>query len=147
MEWLDILQKTIISGGVVYLLVDRFVRTKEQRGSDAAQMIKQVAEAFEKTLATVTTYTQSVIEKMREDNDRDDRRHLQTEKRCEQLETQMAELSEDNESLKTIVDKAPSCKFLKTGNNKDCPVITENQKRLKARCKAICRPNNNKSKT
>lgn len=37
MEWLDVLQKTIVSGGILYLLIDRFARTKEQKGSDAAQ--------------------------------------------------------------------------------------------------------------
>ena len=145
MVWLDIIQKALVGGGVLYLLIDRFARTKEQKGSDAAQMIKQVAEAFEKTLNTVTTYTQSVIDKMREDNDRDDRRHQLTERRCEELERRLTDLSEDNELLKTIVNKAVSCNYLKTGNNKDCPVIAENQKRLKARCKAICRPNNSES--
>ena len=141
MEWLDILQKTVVSGGIIYLLIDRCARTNEQRGSDAAQMIKQVAEAFEKTLNTVTTYTQGVIEKMREDRLADDKRHELTEKRCEQLEIQIKEVTDDNEKLKSILSQAFGCKFLKTGDNKDCPVLSENQKRLKARCKAVCRPN------
>ena len=124
MEWLDILQKAIVSGGVIYLLVDRFARTNEQRGSDAAQMIKQVAEAFEKTLNTVTTYTQGVIEKMREDRLADDKRHELTEKRCEHLEIQIKEVTDDNEKLKSILSQAFGCKFLKTGDNKDCPVLS-----------------------
>lgn len=140
MEWLDILQKTIISGGVLYLLIDRFARTKEQKGSDAAQMIKQVAEAFEKTLGTITTYSQEVIEKMREDRRSEDGRHEQTERRCTQLEKRLEELAAENELLKAIFNQAFGCKFIKTGNNKDCPVLTENQKRLKVRCKAACKP-------
>ena len=139
MEWLDILQKALVSGGILYLLVDRFARTNEQRGSDAAQMIKQVAEAFEKTLGTVTTYTQEVIEKMRDDRRDAEKRHEQTEKRCEKLEGRLDEIEEENKLLKTILNQAFGCKFLKTGNNKDCPVLTENQKRLKAQCKVVCR--------
>lgn len=140
MEWLDVLQKTIVSGGILYLLIDRFARTKEQRGSDAAQMIKQVAEAFEKTLATTMTYSQDVIEKMREDRQGDDKRHEQTERRCTQLEKRLEEVAAENELLKAIFNQAFGCKFIKTGNNKDCPVLTENQKRLKARCKVACKP-------
>lgn len=139
MEWLDIIQKALVSGGVLYLLVDRFARTREQRGSDAAQMVKQVAEAFEKTLDTVMTYTQGVIDKMREDSKRDEARHLATERRCEQVENRLAEVIEDNELLSTIANKAVDCRYLKTGNNKDCPVLAENQKRLKARCRAACK--------
>lgn len=139
MEWLDIAQKILVGGGVVYLLVDRFARTREQRGSDAAQMVKQVAEAFEKTLNTVMTYTQDVIEKMREDRARDETRHQATEKRCEQVEKRLAEVIEDNEQLSAINNKAVECRYLKSGNNKDCPVLVENQKRLKARCKAVCK--------
>ena len=139
MEWLDIIQKALVSGGVVYLLVDRFARTREQRGSDAAQMVKQVAEAFEKTLDTVMTYTQGVIDKMREDNKRDEARHLATEKRCEQVEKRLGEVIEDNELFSTIANKAVDCRYLKTGNNKDCPVLVENQKRLKTRCRAVCK--------
>lgn len=140
MEWLDVLQKTIVSGGILYLLIDRFARTKEQRGSDAAQMIKQVAEAFEKTLGTITTYSQEVIEKMRDDRQSEDKRHEQTERRCTQLESRIEEVAAENELLKAIFNQAFGCKFIKTGNNKDCPVLTENQKRLKARCKAACKP-------
>jgi cell shape-determining protein MreC len=140
MTWSDIIQTTLVSGGVLYLLVDRFVRTREQRGSDAAQMIKQVAEAFEKTLGTVTTYSQDVIEKMREDRRSEDKRHEQTERRCSQLEKRLEELAAENELLKAIFNQAFGCKFIKTGNNKDCPVLTENQKRMKARCKAACKP-------
>ena len=140
MEWLETIKEVILGGGIVYLLIDRFARTKEQRGTDAAQMIKQVAEAFEKTLETVTKYTQEVIEKMRDDRRSEDKRHEQTERRCAQLEVRFEEIAADNELLKTIVNQAFGCKFLKTGNNKDCPVLTENQKRLKARCKAVCKP-------
>lgn len=140
MEWLDILQKALVSGSILYLLVDRFARTKEQKGSDAAQMIKQVAEAFEKTLGTITTYSQDVIEKMREDRRGEDKRHEQTERRCAQLESRIEDIAAENELLKAIFNQAFGCKFIKTGNNKDCPVLTENQKRLKVRCKAACKP-------
>jgi hypothetical protein len=78
---------------------------------------------------------------MREDRLADDKRHELTEKRCEQLEIQIKEVTDDNEKLKSILSQAFGCKFLKTGDNKDCPVLSENQKRLKARCKAVCRPN------
>lgn len=140
MDWLETIKEIILGGGIVYLLIDRFARTKEQRGTDAAQMIKQVAEAFEKTLATSTTYSQDVIEKMREDRRSEDKRHEQTERRCTQLERRLEELAAENELLKAIFNQAFGCKFIKTGNNKDCPVLTENQKRLKARCKAACKP-------
>ena len=73
MEWLDILQKTLISGGVLYLLVDRFARTREQRGTDSAGMVQQIDSAFEKTLETVMTYSQGVIDKMRENDERDEK--------------------------------------------------------------------------
>lgn len=139
MEWLDILQKTLISGGVLYLLVDRFARTREQRGADSAGMVQQIASAFEKTLETVMTYSQGVIDKMRENDERDEKRHAQTEKRCEDLERKVAEIAEDNELLNSIVGEAVTCKHLKNGNNRDCPVIARNQKRLAARCKA-CKP-------
>lgn len=137
MEWFDIIQTISVSGGVLYLLVDRFVRTKEQRGSDAAQMVQQVSDAFSKTLNTVMTYSQDVIEKMRENDVREEKRHQQTERRCEQLEQRFAEVAEDNELLKTVVNEAVNCKYLRAGNNKDCPVLTKNQKRLSARCKVV----------
>lgn len=141
MEWLDILSTALMSGGILYLLIDRFARTKEQRGSDEAKMVQQVSEAYSKTLDTVMKYSQDVIEKMRENDEREDLRHQQTERRCEALERQVREVAEDNETLKTIVNEAVNCKYLKTGNNKECPVITKNQKRLSARCRtAGCRP-------
>lgn len=140
MEWLDIIQSAIVSGGVLYLIVDRFFRNPEQKGSDAAQMVKQVSEAFSKTLDTVMTYSQDVINKMRENDAREEKRHLQTVQRCEDLERKVATIAEDNEQLHNIVGKAVTCKHLKTGNNKDCPVIVENQKRLTTRCRAACRP-------
>lgn len=139
MEWLEILQKALVSGGVIYLLIDRFARTREQRGSDAANMVQQVASAFEKTLDTVMTYFQSVVDKMREDNERDDKRHAQVEKRCEDLERQVKVVADDNEQLNAIMGEAVTCKHLKNGNNRDCPVLVRNQKRLAARCKA-CKP-------
>lgn len=139
MEWLDILQKALVSGGVIYLLVDRFARTREQRGSDSANMVQQVAAAFEKTLNTVMTYSQGVIEKMRENDERDEKRHAQTERRCEELERKVKEIAEDNELLNSIVGEAVTCKHLKNGNNRDCPVIARNQKRLAARCRANCK--------
>lgn len=140
MDWLDIIQKTIVSGGVLYLLVDRFARTKEQRGTDIAGMIQQVGAAFEKTLDTVMTYTQGVIEKMREDDVRDEKRHQLTEKRCDDLEHKVKELAEENALLNSIVNEAVNCKHLKGANNKDCPVLSRNQKRLTARCRAFCKP-------
>ena len=82
MEWLDIIQKAIVSGGVLYLIADRFFRNPEQKGSDAAQMVKQVSEAFSKTLDTVMTYSQDVIDRMRENDAREEKRHLQTVQRC-----------------------------------------------------------------
>lgn len=141
MEWLDVISKALMSGGILYLLIDRFARTKEQRGEDAAKMVQQVSEAYSKTLDTVMTYSQDVIEKMRENVEREDLRHQQTERRCEALERQVREVADDNDTLKAIVNEAVNCKYLKTGNNKECPVITKNQKRLSARCRtAGCRP-------
>lgn len=147
MEWLDIFQKTLISGGVLYLLVDRFARTREQRGADSAGMVQQIASAFEKTLETVMTYSQGVIDKMRENDERDEKRHAQTEKRCEDLERKVAEIAEDNELLNSIVGEAVTCKHLKAGNNRDCPVIARNQKRLAARCRANCKSSTEKELT
>ena len=139
MDWLDMIFRLAVSGGVLYLLVDRFARTKEQRGTDVANMVQQVAAAFEKTLSTVMTYTQGVIESMKKDSEHNEARHQQTEKRCSDLEQKVADVAADNELLNSIINEAVACKHLKSGNNKDCPVLNRNQKRLSARCRAICK--------
>lgn len=139
MEWLDVIYRLAVSGGVIYLLVDRFARTKEQRGTDAANMVQQVAIAFEKTLNTVMTYTQGVIENMKKDSEHNEARHQQTEKRCSELEQKISDVAADNDQLNSIINEAVGCKHLKSGNNKDCPVLSRNAKRLNARCRAMCK--------
>lgn len=137
-DWLALLSQ----GGVLYLLADRFFRTKEQKGGAAAQMMSQMSDACSKTLETVTKYTQEVIVSMRSDREHDnqryqalERRYDQQEARYERLEAKFEEAEEDRELMKTIINGAVTCTYLKTGDNKDCPVIKANQKRLTTRCK------------
>lgn len=141
MDWSDWLA-LLSQGGVLYLLADRFLRTKEQKGGAVAQMMSQMSDACSKTLETVTTYTQKVIDSMRLDRERDDHRYAVLEKRYDQqearyerLEAKFEEAEEDRELMKTIINGAVNCTYLKTGDNKDCPVIKANQKRLSQRCK------------
>lgn len=123
-------------GGVVYLLISRFARTKEQKGSDAAEMIKQVSEAFEKTLSTVMEYSTSIIEKMKKDEEHSEERYRELESRYDRLEKRFDFEEADHELLKNIVGKAINCPLLKDRKNDDCPVVKENQKRLTSKCKA-----------
>ena len=142
MEWSDWLV-VITNGGLLYLLVDRFFRTKEQKGSDGAKMLQQMTDACSKTLDTVTKYTQEVVSSMRSDREHDnlryqnlEKRYDQLEGRYDQLERRFEESEKDRDLMKTIINGAVNCVYLKTGSNKDCPVIKANQKRLAARCKA-----------
>lgn len=129
-------------GGVVYLLIDRFVRTKEQRGVDSATMISQVSDAFSKTLETVMQYSTEVIEKMKKDEEHSEARYRDLESRYEKLEARFDYEEQDHELLKNIVGKAVNCPLLKDKKNDDCPVIRENQKRMSNKCK-VCKTEKN----
>lgn len=126
--------------GVLGMLAGRFLRTREQKGSDMADMLTKISEAFEKTLATTMKYSTDVIEKMRTDDERSEARYRELEARCMKLEQRLEDREADRELLKSIVNEAVNCKFLKSGRNDECPVIRENQKRLKARCKKCTTP-------
>lgn len=150
MEWSDWLV-LLTNGGVIYLIADRFFRTKEQKGIDAASMMQKMNEACSRTLETVTEYLQKTIANMRSDRDKDheqylalERRYDQQEARYDRLEKRFEDSEADRELLKTIVNGAVNCSFLKSGNNKDCPVIKANQKRLAVRCKT-CKSEEKKS--
>ena len=123
------------TSGIIGVLAGRFFRTREQKGTDSAEMIAKVADAFEKTLATTMTYSTTVIEKMRADNDISEARYHTLEQRFAKLEVRVEESEADRDLLKRIVNDAVSCKYIKEGRNEDCPVIRGNIKRLKARCK------------
>jgi hypothetical protein len=125
-------------GGILYLLVSRFVRTREQKGQEAATMIQQVSEAFEKTLSTVMEYSTSVIEKMKKDEEHSEARYRELETRYDKLERRFDYEEADHELLKNIVGKAVNCPLLKDRKNDECPVVKENQKRLTAKCK-VCK--------
>ncbi|WP_290433493.1 MULTISPECIES: hypothetical protein [Bacteroidales] len=135
-KWMEILTVLLGGGGIAYLLVDRFARTREQRGADSADMISKVSEAFDKTLQTSMRYSQEVIEKMRSDDERSEARYRELEARYAKLEQRFEEQETDLALLKSVVGKAVTCKYLKTARNEDCPVIRENQKRLTAKCRA-----------
>lgn len=135
-KWMEILTVLLGGGGIAYLLVDRFARTREQRGADSADMISKVSEAFDKTLQTSMRYSQEVIEKMRSDDERSEARYRELEARYAKLEQRFEEQETDLALLKSVVGKAVTCKYLKAARNEDCPVIRENQKRLTAKCRA-----------
>lgn len=135
------------SGGIIYLLIDRFARTPQQKGADSADMVAKISDAFDKTLQTVMHYSQDVIDKMKQNDEREEQRYRENDERAEhryrelearydRLEQRFNEKEADRESLKTIVGKAVDCKHLKSVHNNECPVIRENQKRLAAKCKA-----------
>lgn len=121
----------------MYLLVDRFIRTPQQRGAETADMVSKISDAFSKTLDTTMRYSQEVIEKMKQDDERSEQRYRDLETRYDKLEHRFTEKEADREWLKGVVSKAIGCKFLKDGRNDDCPVLRENQKRLAAKCK-VC---------
>lgn len=135
-KWMQILTLLLVGGSIAYLLVDRFARTREQRGADSADMISRVSEAFDKTLQTSMRYSQEVIEKMRSDDERSEARYRELEARYAKLEQRFEEQEADMERLKGAVGKAVTCKYLKEARNEDCPVIRENQKRIAAKCRA-----------
>lgn len=135
-QWLGIL---LGGGSIGYLLVDRFLRTPEQKGEDAAQMISQVSDAFSKTLDTVMQYSTGVIEKMKKDEEHSELRYRDLESRYEKLEKRFDYEEADHELLKNIVGKAVNCPLLKDKKNDDCPVIKENHKRMSQKCK-VCKP-------
>lgn len=143
-HWMDFVAPALSVGGVLYLLIDRFARTREQRGGDAADMISKVCEAFDKTLQTAMRYSQDVIAKMREDDERSEARYRNLKEQYTRLEQRFEESEADREQLKGIAGKAVGCKYLKDGRNEDCPVIRENQKRLAAKCRA-CKPDTSKT--
>lgn len=122
---------------MLYLLVDRFIRTPQQRGADTADMVGKIGDAFSKTLDTTMRYSQEVIDKMKQDDERSEQRYRDLETRYDKLERRFAEKEIDREWLKGVVSKAIGCKFLKDGRNDECPVLRENQKRLTAKCK-VC---------
>ena len=122
---------------MLYLLVDRFIRTPQQRGADTADMVGKIGNAFSKTLDTTMRYSQEVIDKMKQDDERSEQRYRDLETRYDKLERRFAEKEIDREWLKGVVSKAIGCKFLKDGRNDECPVLRENQKRLTAKCK-VC---------
>lgn len=122
---------------MLYLLVDRFIRTPQQRGADTADMVGKIGDAFSKTLDTTMRYSQEVIDKMKQDDERSEQRYRDLEMRYDKLERRFAEKEIDREWLKGVVSKAIGCKFLKDGRNDECPVLRENQKRLTAKCK-VC---------
>ena len=135
------------SGGIIYLLIDRFARTPQQKGADSADMVAKISDAFDKTLQTVMHYSQDVIDKMKQNDEREEQRYRENDERAEhryrelearydRLEQRFNEKEADRESPKTIVGKAVDCKHLKSVHNNECPVIRENQKRLAAKCKA-----------
>lgn len=130
-------------GGVVYLLIDRFARTKEQKGSDSAAMISQVSDAFRKTLETVMQYSTEVIEKMKKDEEHSEARYRDLESRYDKLERRFDYEEQDHELLKNIVGKAVNCPLLKDKKNDDCPVINANQKRMSSKCK-VCKTDKTK---
>lgn len=136
-QWLGVL---LGGGGVIYLIVDRFFRTKEQKGQDAAQMISQVSDAFSKTLDTVMQYSTEVIEKMKKDEEHSEARYRELETRYDKLEKRFDMEEVDHELLKNIVGKAVNCPLLKDKKNEDCPVIRENQKRMNHKCKNCGKP-------
>lgn len=137
MDWIQIISIVCGGGSIVYLLVDRFVRTPQQRGADTADMVSKISDAFSKTLDTTMRYSQEVIDKMKQDDERSEQRYRELETRYDKLERRFSEKETDREWLKGVVSKAIGCKFLKDGRNDDCPVLRENQKRLAAKCR-VC---------
>lgn len=137
MDWIQIISMVCGGGSIVYLLVDRFVRTPQQRGADTADMVSKISDAFSKTLDTTMRYSQEVIDKMKQDDERSEQRYRELETRYDKLERRFSEKETDREWLKGVVSKAIGCKFLKDGRNDDCPVLRENQKRLAAKCR-VC---------
>lgn len=132
-------------GSVGALLVDRFLRTREQKGSDTADMVTKISEAFDRTLETTMRYSQEVIDKMKQDDERSEARYRELELRYDKLERRFDEKEADRERLKMIVGKAVTCKHLRSGRNDDCPVIRENQKRLAAKCRTCIAPDKTSS--
>ena len=124
MDWIQIISIVCGGGSIVYLLVDRFVRTPQQRGADTADMVSKISDAFSKTLDTTMRYSQEVIDKMKQDDERSEQRYRELETRYDKLERRFSEKETDR-------------KFLKDGRNDDCPVLRENQKRLAAKCR-VC---------
>lgn len=145
LQWGTMIVGLLSSGGILYLLIDRFARTPQQKGADSADMVSKISDAFDKTLQTTMRYSQEVIEKMKQDDERSERRYTELESRYDKLEKRFDEKESDRELLKTIVGRAVDCKFLKDGHNNDCPVLRENQKRLAAKCRA-CTDNGVKPK-
>lgn len=140
--WTDYVQLAVAvlsGGGIVYLLVERFARTKEQRGVDLAHMIGEVGKAFEQALNLYAEHSRKVIEELRRDATSDAERYEVLERRYERLERRFDDREADHELLKEAVGSAVDCKFLKDRSNNDCPVIRKNQKRVAAKCKA-CKP-------
>lgn len=143
LQWGTMIVGLLSSGGILYLLIDRFARTPQQKGADSADMVSKISDAFDKTLQTTMRYSQEVIEKMKQDDERSERRYAELERRYAELESRYDKLEKrfdekeaEIELLKTIVERAVNCKFLKDGHNNDCPVLRENQKRLAAKCRA-----------
>lgn len=136
LQWGTMIVGLLSSGGILYLLIDRFARTPQQKGADSADMVSKISDAFDKTLQTTMRYSQEVIEKMKQDDERSERRYAELESRYDKLERRFDEKESDRELLKTIVGRAVDCKYLKAGHNNECPVLRENQKRLAAKCRA-----------
>lgn len=140
MEWVQWLGILFGGGSIGYLLVDRFLRTPEQKEGAVAQLISQVTDAFSKTLDALMEHSTGVIEKMKKDEEYSEARYRDLEARYEKLEARFDYEEEDHELLKNIVGKAVNCPLLKDKKNDDCPVIRENQKRMNQKCKNCGKP-------
>lgn len=101
--------------GVLGMLAGRFLRTREQKGSDMADMLTKISEAFEKTLATTMKYSTDVIEKMRTDEDRSESRYRELEGRCLKLEQRL----EDRDAIATALPSGGTTTVRLNGKDTD----------------------------
>ena len=95
--WLQWITVIFGAGGVGYLIIDRFARTRVQKGSDSEDMVSKISDAFDKTLQTTMRYSQEVIDKMKQDDERNERRYKELEVRYAKLETRFDEKEAERE--------------------------------------------------
>lgn len=131
-EWAGLL---FGGGSFGYLLINRFFRTPEQKGSDAADMVRKTAEAFKETLETVSEYNKGVIESMRTNSESLTKDYNDLRERFSKMEKKLERNENERELMEHIISGANGCPFLVNRDNNRCPVIKENRERVVAKCK------------
>lgn len=138
-EYLETAIRLLCEGGVFFFLAKTFLRTKEQKGVDVANMVSETSKAFKETLDNVMNYNKEVISELRGDAEIRKARYDELQGEYRKLSLKLENNENDRSKMEMLLSEAYTCKHLRGKSYESCPIISGNCKRIADKCKSCAK--------